>query len=247
MKSDCDTGGGIGILCVGKSNPIILNCTFEWLINSIALLNLSNEINDTLFHPAPLISSTNILNTVFGFYDFFCFNDIAIYNGGFVDNCYLGVTEAIADTTLGIPIDTVGDGICTTTSTFWKMRFKDVDGVVNPRGDTLLTGVNKNEIDILPTTSNYLILNNNYPNPFSEYTTIEFIVNNNSSIIDLLIYDSKGNSLKNLINRKSYPIGKHSINWYGDIDNGQMVSKGVYFYKLTSGNILKVKKAIVKK
>jgi len=120
-------------------------------------------------------------------------------------------------------------------------------GVVNPRSAPLITGINEEELKILPTTSNYLVLKNNYPNPFSNYTTIEFEITNNISAIDLLIYDSKGMLVRKLIRKKTFSKGIHNINWYGDDDNGSSVSKGVYFYKLISGSEMKVKKAILVK
>ena len=62
-----------------------------------------------------------------------------------------------------------------------------------------------------------------------------------------MVYDSKGNQVKILFQNKKYPIGKQSVKWYGDDENGNKVSEGVYFYKLISENKLLVKKAIVVK
>ena len=90
-------------------------------------------------------------------------------------------------------------------------------------------------------------MNNNYPNPFSEYTTIEFEVKRKTATISLLIYDSKGNLIKQLIQNKVYHKGCYKVNWLGDNSTDDKVNKGIYFYKLISDNIMVVKKAIVVK
>ena len=47
--------------------------------------------------------------------------------------------------------------------------------------------------------------------------------------------------------KKIFANGTYTVNWHGDDENGNKVKKGVYFYKLISGNNLKVKKAILVK
>jgi hypothetical protein len=248
MDSSCETDGGIGILCIGLSNAIISYTSFEELHNSIALLCFPDFVDNLLTFPSPLIYGCNIMRSVEGYFSLPTYYDVVIYQGGFIDNCYLGATINAADTTLGYPIDTIGDGICTTSSTFeLRPRFMLVDGLAHPRSDSLITGLNENETEILPTTTNYLVLNNNYPNPFSGFTTIGFDVAINAATISLMIYDSKGNLVKHLINHKTYPHGSYTLNWHGDTDSGTRAGEGIYFYKLLSDNRMLVKKAIVVK
>ena len=243
--SDYETGGGSAIACRGQSYPIVSYCKFKQLINSIAIWCSPWFVIDTINYPSPLIYGCNIMHTVSGFHFAEIHYDVAVYNGGFLDNCYLGAYNSnYADNTLGIPIDTVGDGVCNTTSTYWMKRFMNVDGVVNPRSDTLITGINETEIEVLPTTTEYLVLNNNYPNPFYNHTTIEFIIKEKATV-NLILMDSKGNTVKTLIKNQSFASSKHQIKWYADNDAGQKVPDGIYFYKLSSGNNLLVKKAIL--
>ena len=86
-----------------------------------------------------------------------------------------------------------------------------------------------------------------YPNPFSNFTIINFEVPTPSTDISLVIYDSKGNIVRNLIQNKNYQTGSHSMKWYSDNDNGDKVNQGIYFYKLMSGRQMMVKKAIMVK
>jgi flagellar hook assembly protein FlgD len=108
-----------------------------------------------------------------------------------------------------------------------------------------LTGIDETEIEILPTTTKHLTLKNNYPNPFKNFTTIEFELKEKASLVNLIVLDSKGSIVKFLIKNQSLPPGEYQKKWHGDNDAGQKVPEGIYFYKLTAGNNLIVKKAIV--
>jgi photosystem II stability/assembly factor-like uncharacterized protein len=102
---------------------------------------------------------------------------------------------------------------------------------------------------------------NNYPNPFnpsgagrSPTTTISFSVTQNamsgsdgSSFVTLEIYNIKGQKVKTLVN-ESIPAGEHSIIWDGDNDSGNLVSSGIYLYKLSvNGKTEAVKKCLLLK
>jgi hypothetical protein len=73
-------------------------------------------------------------------------------------------------------------------------------------------------------------LNQNYPNPFSYSTTIDFEIQDNKQV-SLIIYDNSGSQVKILVNRK-YPAGRYTITWDGTNANGMRVSRGIYFYAL---------------
>jgi hypothetical protein len=241
----------IGI--IGQSYPIISYCTFETIANGIAVwcnvygLDVYGYAQDTINYPSPLIYGCNILSSVSGFFGPQCDYDRVVLFGGFLDNCYLGFGWTYADTTLGNPIDTIGDGICTTTSTNeLKPKFLMVDGVTHPRSDTLITGINENETEIPPTTSQYLTLNN-YPNPFKRATIIQFEVKKSKAVISLYIYDSRGNLVKMLIENAELLNGLHEIKWNADDFKGGNVKSGIYLYKLISDEQMCVKKAIIVK
>ncbi|MFC2104934.1 FlgD immunoglobulin-like domain containing protein [Bacteroidota bacterium] len=69
----------------------------------------------------------------------------------------------------------------------------------------------------------------NYPNPFTEYTKINFkltqIANTN-----LCVYDMSGKLIDVLLNEKKLP-GIYSIIWDGTDCNGNGVDSGIYLYK----------------
>jgi hypothetical protein len=83
-------------------------------------------------------------------------------------------------------------------------------------------------------------LSNNYPNPFNPITKITFTLPQNS-LIKLSIFNVLGEQVKVVLN-KNLSAGKHTFAF-----NGSGLSSGVYFYKLTAGEFVSVKKMILLK
>ncbi|PID27854.1 MAG: hypothetical protein CSB55_07335 [Candidatus Cloacimonadota bacterium] len=89
------------------------------------------------------------------------------------------------------------------------------------------------------------VLNQNIPNPFNPETEINFVLNEDSNV-SLDIYNVKGQKVKTLVSGK-LTKGNHDIVWSGKDDNGTDVSSGIYFYRLTSGKLVRSKKMILLK
>jgi CotH kinase protein/Chitobiase/beta-hexosaminidase C-terminal domain/Lamin Tail Domain/FlgD Ig-like domain len=73
-------------------------------------------------------------------------------------------------------------------------------------------------------------LKQNYPNPFSENTTIEFQTSQSTNA-SLMIINVLGQVVKTLANQNLEP-GFHSYDWDGTDQNGTPVKGGLYFYQL---------------
>ncbi|MEI6750566.1 MAG: FlgD immunoglobulin-like domain containing protein, partial [Bacteroidota bacterium] len=86
-------------------------------------------------------------------------------------------------------------------------------------------------------------LNQNYPNPFSYSTTIEFDISEPKQV-SVGIYDFSGNKVKSLTEHK-YPKGKYSLKWDGRNETGMQVPGGMYFYILKADNRQISKKMIL--
>jgi len=87
-----------------------------------------------------------------------------------------------------------------------------------------------------PIVANQMVLYPNTPNPFNPTTTIRFNVPVESRLMTFLrIYDINGRLVKTLIQGKMAP-GYHDIKWDATNENGSVVSTGVYFCILESGN-----------
>jgi hypothetical protein len=85
-------------------------------------------------------------------------------------------------------------------------------------------------------------LKQNYPNPFNPTTTIEYFVFNPSNV-NLNIYNISGELVQVLINEIVLP-GQYSVDWDGTNSAGVRVSSGIYFYRLSAGNLSSRKKML---
>jgi len=93
--------------------------------------------------------------------------------------------------------------------------------------------------------ANEEILLANYPNPFNPETTISFSIQNDS-YVELSIFNIKGQKVA-ILNNELMQKGKHSIIWSGCDQNGNLVSSGIYFYKIKVGNQETVKRMLLLK
>jgi len=88
-------------------------------------------------------------------------------------------------------------------------------------------------------------LEQNYPNPFNPTTEIRFSIPE-ASRVSLKIYDVAGREVKTMID-EDFSAGVHSSKWDGRNDRNELVPSGVYFYRLTAGTFVEVKKALLLK
>jgi hypothetical protein len=78
----------------------------------------------------------------------------------------------------------------------------------------------------------------NYPNPFNPSTTIKYdIVKYNN--VRIVVYDVLGKEMNVLVNSKHNP-GRYEV-----IFNSDNLASGIYYYKITSGDFVSVKKMII--
>ena len=85
-------------------------------------------------------------------------------------------------------------------------------------------------------------LEQNYPNPFNPTTTIEFSIKNSSNVL-FEIFDLNGRLVITLLNKKLY-AGKHQIVWAGNDELGEIISSGIYFYKISINKEQKIKSMV---
>ncbi len=88
-------------------------------------------------------------------------------------------------------------------------------------------------------------LSQNYPNPFNPTTTIKYSIPSNTkgetSNVKLIVYDVLGREVAVLVNQKQNP-GTYSVTF-----NANNYASGIYFYRLTTGDFVSVKKMILMK
>ncbi len=84
------------------------------------------------------------------------------------------------------------------------------------------------------------ILLQNYPNPFNPTTTIKYGINE-SSFVELRIYDILGRELRQIVNEEQ------DAGCYEAAFNADRLASGVYFYRLQAGSFIQTKKMLLLK
>jgi len=112
-----------------------------------------------------------------------------------------------------------------TDSGVWRRPLSDFD----------VNAVNENPND-LPAQ---ITLQQNYPNPFSGSTNVEYRIANEEHVT-LAVYNSLGEEIAILVNGES-SAGVHSVQL-----SGEGLQNGIYFYRLTAGkNVQTGKMAVI--
>jgi hypothetical protein len=86
--------------------------------------------------------------------------------------------------------------------------------------------------DLLPVKA---VLSQNYPNPFNAYTTISFNLSS-AEDVEVSIYNVAGQKV-NTLQDGLLNAGEHRIIWDGRNYHGLEVSSGIYFYRLSAGDL----------
>jgi len=97
-------------------------------------------------------------------------------------------------------------------------------------GETVTSVDNPGE-DTLPDSFE---LQQNYPNPFNPTTTITYQVAGTEHVV-LTVYNMLGEKVATLVDELSAP-GRKSVSWDGRDGQGQLVSSGLYIYRLDVGS-----------
>ena len=80
----------------------------------------------------------------------------------------------------------------------------------------------------------------NYPNPFNPVTKIKYDIVESGNV-RIVIYDNLGKEVENLVNQKHNP-GRYEVDF-----NAEYLPSGIYYYRITVGDYVAVKKMILLK
>jgi hypothetical protein len=94
-------------------------------------------------------------------------------------------------------------------------------------------------------TSTVTKLGTNYPNPFTDETTIRYSLKSNSEVL-IEIYKLTGEKIKTLVD-ETMKAGLHEVAWDCTDDFNRQVSKGIYFYQMKAGDHLSTRKMVLMK
>jgi hypothetical protein len=93
-------------------------------------------------------------------------------------------------------------------------------------------------------TTSSAVTSRNYPNPFNPSTVIQFSLPE-AAEVSVTVYNSLGQSVKELVTNTSMPAGNHQIEWDGTNYSGKTVSSGIYLYRIEAGQHEVTKKMVL--
>lgn len=93
-----------------------------------------------------------------------------------------------------------------------------------------------------PNTENRL--DQNYPNPFTALTTIEYYLPAMSENLSLRIYDTSGRLVRTLVD-EPLEAGYHSAAWNGKDESNRDAASGLYFYRIESTGYSESRQCII--
>ncbi len=79
-----------------------------------------------------------------------------------------------------------------------------------------------------------LVIEQNRPNPFGEFTTVVYGVPDAGVRVKLRVYDTSGRLVATLVDEFKQP-GYHNATWDGMTNAGNAAASGVYFCRLDAG------------
>lgn len=85
-------------------------------------------------------------------------------------------------------------------------------------------------------------LSQNYPNPFNPHTTVSYSLPEDAWV-EISIYDLLGKRVKTLL-RSYCPAGDHRVEWDGRDEQGTELAGGIYFLRLSAGDVTQTRKMI---
>ena len=98
-------------------------------------------------------------------------------------------------------------------------------------------------VSVGPTGAPRFELGGNYPNPFSEDTSIPYHLVA-AADVTLIVYGVTGWKYATLIDGRKN-AGGHVADWNGRGRDGSRLRSGVYFYRMTSGGVAQTKKMVI--
>ncbi len=124
--------------------------------------------------------------------------------------------------------------------TITKSGYTTYNGTLNVSSNIYQTiSLNTVGVDVILTLSGIRIS----PNPFKDFTTIEFYTENNENT-EINIYSYLGKLVKTM-RIDNLTAGNHKIIWNASDFSGKKVSDGIYFVKIKSGNTIRTAKIIL--
>jgi hypothetical protein len=179
--------------------------------------------------------------------DYFVFGGTDIYPNGY------HVTSNFVDRATGNWSLYLCDGT-------WTLFPPDIPGYDKPDSVILIIGESPDDnrtVNFVYSITSYspqeqeivlpqqFFLNQNHPNPFNAGTSIGFELPARSEV-NITVYNILGQPVA-VVADGIFPAGSHTVEWNGKSENGTELSSGIYFYRMSAGQNVFVKKMVVLK
>jgi subtilisin family serine protease len=120
-----------------------------------------------------------------------------------------------------------------------------VEAAIDDFSIETFTGSELSPVEELPGVAASVVLRQNRPNPFNPATTIAFVLPQ-AEHTELTVYTIDGRRVLTLVN-EVMPAGQQQVTWDGRDEKGRPVASGAYFYRLSVGEDLQVKRMVLVK
>jgi hypothetical protein len=122
---------------------------------------------------------------------------------------------------------------------FYRLKQVDLNGDFTYSYEIQVEVSGTLDVSVKEHLKNEFALAQNYPNPFNPRTTISFVIGH-SSFVTLKVYNMLGEEVAILRMNEEMKPGSYKVTW----DASDMPS-GVYYYRLTAGNLVETKKLVL--
>ena len=135
----------------------------------------------------------------------------------------------------------------TTQKSYLNLERFQLNNSVFMQAQSELNLIRKNELP------KEFCLSQNYPNPFiitgnsmlsgNDHTSINYKISK-AGKVSIIIYNYLGQKIKTFINEEKEP-GSYTLHWDGRNENGELISSGIYYYRLLLDKKTIIRKMIV--
>ncbi|PKN76012.1 MAG: hypothetical protein CVU49_01175 [Candidatus Cloacimonetes bacterium HGW-Cloacimonetes-2] len=138
----------------------------------------------------------------------------------------------------------VCDLLSPNTSYYWRVRSVNPAGFSNYSGNRRFTTGTAVDNDDEVTSPAINSLAQNYPNPFNPTTTISFTVKDPAGLVDVSIYNQRGQLVRRLFSGVPHN-NLITLVWDGTDDMGSAVGTGLYLYRMETVGYTETRKMIM--
>jgi flagellar hook capping protein FlgD len=164
-----------------------------------------------------------------------------------VDNDNTDFKSLVVDNDSRISSDFTWDGLMDATDYYWRVRSGNDCGWSDWSDHRDFTTDTQTDVTEIPSGElpSEFTLSQNYPNPFNPTTNIDFNLPR-AAYVRIEVFNILGNSVSTLVD-EYLSAGYKSVEWDGRSNSGQVVSSGVYLFRITAGEFSTSRKALLLK